>query len=212
MSGRTLTATKLLIVVPWAVFTFLVLSGELPLVLIAVSLVTAIPMIVLFSRWDVAEVERQPVVALTAPPVEPGETFAFAPVRARLQAATFPAIFTGAALLAVGTIDARLLLPVAAAAALLMWRYLRLRLELRFDGLTVRNAFRTHEVRWSDVQHILLGSDRSGESIMFQLRDRTLALDARATLGVARTRRLVHELRRYAGPHAIEFDPELLRI
>jgi hypothetical protein len=77
MRGRRLTATKVVIAAVCGVFTFLVFTGELPLALIAVSVVALIAMIVLFSRWAATEIERRPVVALTMPPVEPGDTFVF---------------------------------------------------------------------------------------------------------------------------------------
>jgi hypothetical protein len=121
---------------------------------------------------------------------------------------------TGTLLFAlIGVVDQWLLLvPAAVALAALVWRYLHVRLELSFDGLKVRNTFRTNEVRWSDVQHVYLGGDKYGDCIAFSVRDRSLGLEARATVGRARDRELVHQLRRYAQLHEIEFDPELLRI
>lgn len=218
MRGRRLTATRVLIASAWGIFTILVFTAELPLALmlalIAVSFLALITMLVLFSRWKAAEIERQPVVALTTPPVEPGDTFVFAPMRARIHAAFVPVSVAGTLLFAlVGIVGEWLLLvPAAIALAALLWRYLHVRLELGYDGLRVRNPFRSHELRWSDVRHVYIGGDEYGDCIAFSVQDRSLGLEARATVGRTRDRELVHQLRRYAQPHEIEFDPELLRL
>jgi Bacterial PH domain len=211
LTGRTLLAAKLLLVVPWVVFTILALTGVVSIWFVAVSVVSLIPLLLLFSRWETADVARRPVVPVVGSAPQPGEVFRFSSWYSRLLAAAYPAVFgaAGAALLFWNPHLWLLGIPGAIGLGWLVWRCLRVALELSWEEVVVRNPVRTHRLRWADVTHVYLGGNRC---IAFVHREHALGIDSTATRGPRLRPELVHALRRYAEPHGVEFDDELLRM
>jgi hypothetical protein len=211
VSGRRLLAAKLLLIVPWALFTVFALTGVLPLWFAAVSFVSLIPLVVLFSRWEAADVARRPVVAAVGSAPQPGDVVHYASWFSRLLAAVVPAVIgIPAAAFLFWTPHGWLLgIPVAIGLGWFLWRSLRISLELTWDGVVVNNPLRTHRLRWDNVTHVFLGNERG---ILFLPREHALGIEAIATRGWRVRPELVHDLRRYAEPHGVEFDEKLLRM
>jgi hypothetical protein len=214
MVGRRLKATKLVITAIVLGFTVAAFSGALPWPLGVVSVLAFVPIAVLFSRWDVREVLRRPAVQLDVTERDaplPGETYVFTSTYARVLAAAFPLAL---ALTAAGVAVAApkpawlLVLPIVVLFGFVVSRAARIALELGYDGVTIRNTYRTHVIRWEDVRHAYLGAD----CLSFVVRGRRLGVEAVATRGKQRDPTLVHQLRRFAEPRGIELEPELLRI
>jgi hypothetical protein len=211
LRGRRLLAVKLLLIVPWAVFTLLVWSGALPLVFGAISLVTIVPLAILFSRWEAADLARRPIVEVRGPAPQPGDVFRYSSWYARLFAAVIPAVFGAAVGLLLFWAPYVWLagIPLAICVGWLLWRCLHISLELNWENVVVKNQLRTHRLRWGDITHIFVGSDGS---IVFLERGHTAGIDAVATRWPRLRPALVHEIRRYGEPHGIEFGEELLRL
>jgi hypothetical protein len=211
LSGRRLLAAKLLLVVPWVVFTVLALTGVISFWFVAVSLVSLIPLLLLTSRWEAADVARRPVVPVVGSAPQPGEIFRYSSWYSRLLAAGYPAVYgaAGAALLFWTPHLWLLGIPGAIGLGWLVWRCLRVALELSWEEVVVRNPVRTHRLRWADVTHVYLGSNRC---IAFVHRERALGIESTATRGPRLRPELVHALRRYAEPHGVAFDDGLLRM
>lgn len=188
-------------------------SGALRWPFIVVSVLALVPIVVLFGRWDVRGALRRPLVQLDATEGAPlpGETYVFTSTYARVLAAAFPLAL---ALAAVGVAVAApkpawlLVLPIAVLFGFVVSRAARIALELGYDGVTIRNVYRTHVFRWEDVRHAYLGAD----CLSFIVPGRRLGIEAVATRGKQRDPTLVHQLRRFAEPRGIELEPELLRI
>jgi hypothetical protein len=211
LSGRRLLAAKLLLIAPGGVLTILALTGVLPFWFVAVSFVSLLPLLLLFSRWEAADLARRSVVPVVGPTPQPGEVFRYSSWYSRLLAAAYPAVFgaAGAALLFWTPHLWLLGIPGAVGLGWLVWRCLRVALELSWEEVVVRNPVRTHRLRWADVTHVYVGSYGC---IAFGHRGRALGVESTATRGPRLRPQLVHALRRYAEPRAVEFDEELLRL
>jgi hypothetical protein len=104
-----------------------------------------------------------------------------------------------------------LLLPAVLVLGLILGRAARVALELRFEGLVVRNVFRTYQLRWSEIRSFYVG-DGYGmkECVGIALKDGVLGIDIAATSDATRDRALLGQLCRYAKPHGIELAPDFL--
>ena len=145
------------------------------------------------------------------PAPQPGDVFRYSSWSTRLLAAAYPAVFgaAGAALLFWTPHLWLLGIPGAIGLGWVVWRCLRVALELSWEEVVVKNPVRTHRLRWADITHVYRGSDGC---IAFADRGRALGVESTATRGARLRPRLVHALRRYAEPHGVEFDQELLRM
>jgi hypothetical protein len=86
-----------------------------------------------------------------------------------------------------------------------------MRIDLRYDVVTVRNVFWTHELRWADIEfvYVTVGIDFP-DAFAFSMRSgRRLGIEATATAGATGNRELLRQLHRYAEPHGVKFNPEL---
>jgi hypothetical protein len=145
---------------------------------------------------------------------EPGDVFSFASRRARVYALLFPMLTVGVVIL-IGVAAPNpwrfLALPGLIGAAFIVWRAARITVELRYEGVVVRNTYRTYEFRWGDVRSIYLGGGVGmGDCIAFVLKDARLGIEADATSDAWRDEELVRQLCRHAGPHGVQIAPELL--
>lgn len=112
---------------------------------------------------------------------QPGDVFSFASVRGRVVATVIPLTCGGAAIAVATVTPGRwwfLAIPVAIVLGPIIWRAVHLRLELRWDGVVVRNTYRTRALRWADIEHVYT----DGDFIFFQLTDRRLASRLRQRL------------------------------
>jgi hypothetical protein len=152
-------------------------------------------------------------VAERAP--EPGEVFSFAARKARFYAALGP-LLVGGVLIGVLVVGApnpwRLLaVPAAIALGLVLRRAANVALELRYDGVVVRNTYRTYELRWGNIRFVYLGDGVGwGNCVAFAVKDARLGIEADATSDAWPNEELRHQLRRYAEPHGVQFARELL--
>lgn len=144
---------------------------------------------------------------------EPGEVFSFAPRKPRLYAVLAPLMIGGTVLviIALGAPGPwkLLVLPAALVLGVILWRAAHVALEFRYEGLVVRNVFRTYELRWSEIRSFYVG-DGYGmkECVGLALKDAALRIDIAATSDATRDPMLVSQLSRYAEPHGIKLGPE----
>jgi hypothetical protein len=147
-------------------------------------------------------------------PPDAGEVFSFASARGRVYTVAYLLIFGPALIAAAVGLESPfwfLAPPAAIVLAVALWRAAHIGIDLRSDAITVRNVFRTHELRWANVDFvdIVVGIDFP-DTIAFRTRSgRRFAVEATATAGATGKRELLRQLHRYAEPHGVQFHPDL---
>lgn len=204
-------AVKVLFVITWTALMVLTVTGVLPFALIAVWFITLIPLALLFSRWEAADLARRPIVRLAGSAPQPGDVVHYASWFSRLLAALVAAVIGVPVAVFLFWIPYAWLIgiPVAIGLGWFLWRSVRISLELTWDEVVVNNPLRTHRLRWSNVTHVFLGSEGG---IVLLPREQAHGIEAIATRGWRVSPELVHDLRRYGEPHGVEFGEDLLRL
>lgn len=145
----------------------------------------------------------------------PGDSFSFTSRRARFYAAFGPLLVGGTliVILVVGLPGAwkLLVVPAAIVLGLILCRAVRVALELGYDGVVVRNTFRTYRLRWGEIQGVYIG-DGVGmrDCVLLRVSDAKLGIEADATADALGDPTLRRELRRYAAAHEVQLHPALL--
>jgi len=209
--GRKPTATTLLVAAVLLGVWAAAFRRGLTVLLVVVPL-TAVPVVLLVSRWDARRVFHR-AAAAQAPDTgapQPGETFVCTSTYAKALGAALPLV-AGVAAIAASVVAPEPAWVLGFVAALVLFLLLRrawrIALVLGVDGVVITNVYRTHNVRWEDVGRIYAGAD----AVSFVVTGRRVAVEALATRGKVRDPALVRQLRRFAEPHGVELDPELMR-